>query len=57
MCGCVMPTRSGRHGLAFTRGGKVNLKNARHADDPAPLVARGRREEGRLSMVLDRQSR
>jgi queuine tRNA-ribosyltransferase len=37
MADCVMPTRSGRHGLAFTWGGKVNLKNARHADDPAPL--------------------
>ena len=37
MFDCVMPTRSGRHGLAFTRRGKVNLKNARHADDPRPL--------------------
>ncbi len=37
MFDCVMPTRSGRHGLAFTWGGKVNLKNARHAADPAPL--------------------
>jgi queuine tRNA-ribosyltransferase len=34
---CVMPTRAGRHGLAYTRHGKVNLKNARHADDPRPL--------------------
>ncbi|SON55571.1 Queuine tRNA-ribosyltransferase [Hartmannibacter diazotrophicus] len=34
---CVMPTRAGRHGLAFTRFGKINLKNARHADDPRPL--------------------
>ncbi|ADZ70651.1 tRNA guanosine(34) transglycosylase Tgt [Polymorphum gilvum] len=34
---CVMPTRAGRHGLAYTRYGKVNLKNARHADDPRPL--------------------
>lgn len=34
---CVMPTRAGRHGLAFTRRGKINLKNARHADDPRPL--------------------
>jgi queuine tRNA-ribosyltransferase len=39
MFDCVMPTRSGRHGLAFTWAGKVNLKNARHADDPAPLDA------------------
>jgi queuine tRNA-ribosyltransferase len=37
MFDCVMPTRSGRHGQAFTWGGKVNLRNARHADDPAPL--------------------
>ncbi|MEM9027359.1 MAG: tRNA guanosine(34) transglycosylase Tgt [Pseudomonadota bacterium] len=37
MFDCVMPTRSGRHGLAFTWNGRVNLKNARHADDPAPL--------------------
>src|SRR5690606_23494098 len=37
MFDCVMPTRAGRHGLAFTRRGKVNLKNARHADDPRPL--------------------
>ncbi|GAA4524177.1 tRNA guanosine(34) transglycosylase Tgt [Chelativorans composti] len=37
MFDCVMPTRAGRHGLAFTRFGKINLKNARHADDPRPL--------------------
>ena len=36
MFDCVMPTRSGRHGQAFTWGGKVNLKNARHADDRGP---------------------
>jgi queuine tRNA-ribosyltransferase len=34
---CVMPTRAGRHGLAYTRYGKVNLKNARHQEDPRPL--------------------
>ncbi|MCO5147951.1 MAG: tRNA guanosine(34) transglycosylase Tgt [Aquamicrobium sp.] len=39
MFDCVMPTRAGRHGLAFTRRGKVNLRNARHADDPRPLDA------------------
>jgi queuine tRNA-ribosyltransferase len=39
MFDCVMPTRNGRHGLAFTRFGSVNLKNARHADDPRPLDA------------------
>ena len=37
MFDCVMPTRSGRHGQAFTWGGKMNLKNAAHAEDPAPL--------------------
>jgi queuine tRNA-ribosyltransferase len=37
MFDCVMPTRSGRHGQAFTRFGKVNLRNAKHADDPRPL--------------------
>ena len=37
MFDCVMPTRTGRHGLAFTRLGQVNLRNARHADDPRPL--------------------
>ena len=37
MFDCVIPTRSGRHGQAFTWNGKVNLKNARHAEDPAPL--------------------
>lgn len=36
---CVMPTRAGRHGLAYTRFGKVNLKNARHQDDARPLDA------------------
>lgn len=37
MFDCVMPTRAGRHGLAYTRRGKVNLKNARHAEDMRPL--------------------
>jgi queuine tRNA-ribosyltransferase len=37
MFDCVLPTRNGRHGLAFTRSGPVNLKNARHAEDAAPL--------------------
>ena len=37
MFDCVMPTRNGRHGVAFTRFGPINLKNARHADDPRPL--------------------
>lgn len=37
MFDCVMPTRAGRHGQAFTRLGKINLRNARHAEDPRPL--------------------
>ena len=37
MFDCVMPTRNGRHGTAFTRFGSINLANARHADDPRPL--------------------
>ena len=37
MFDCVMPTRAGRHGLAYTRFGKINLRNARHAEDPRPL--------------------
>jgi queuine tRNA-ribosyltransferase len=40
MFDCVMPTRAGRHGLAYTRNGKVNLRNARHAADPRPLDPR-----------------
>jgi queuine tRNA-ribosyltransferase len=42
MFDCVLPTRNGRHGLAFTRFGAINLKNARHADDPRPLDAESR---------------
>jgi queuine tRNA-ribosyltransferase len=36
---CVMPTRAGRHGLAYTRFGRVNLRNARNAEDMQPLDA------------------
>lgn len=39
MMDCVLPTRSGRTGQAFTRRGVVNIKNARHAEDPRPLDA------------------
>jgi queuine tRNA-ribosyltransferase len=39
MFDCVIPTRSGRNGQAFTREGTLNLRNARHAGDPAPLDA------------------
>jgi queuine tRNA-ribosyltransferase len=37
MFDCVLPTRAGRHGLAYTRAGRLNLRNARHADDPSPV--------------------
>jgi len=37
MFDCVLPTRNGRHGMAFTRYGPINLANARHANDPRPL--------------------
>jgi len=39
MFDCVHPTRAGRHGHAYTRFGAINLKNARHRDDPRPLDA------------------
>ena len=39
MMDCVLPSRSGRTGQAFTRRGVVNIKNARHMDDPRPLDA------------------
>ncbi|AGI68828.1 queuine tRNA-ribosyltransferase Tgt [Octadecabacter antarcticus 307] len=37
MMDCVLPSRSGRTGQVFTRNGVLNIKNARHADDPRPL--------------------
>ena len=37
MFDCVMPTRAGRHGLAYTRLGKLNLRNAKHATDRRPV--------------------
>lgn len=37
MFDCVLPTRSGRTGQAFTRRGTLNIRNARHAQDPRPL--------------------
>ena len=39
MFDCVLPTRSGRNGQAFTWDGPVNIRNARHAEDSAPLEA------------------
>jgi len=37
MFDCVMPTRSGRTAQAFTRFGTINIRNARHREDPRPL--------------------
>jgi queuine tRNA-ribosyltransferase len=37
MFDCVLPTRNGRHGHAYTWNGRLNLRNACHAEDPAPL--------------------
>jgi queuine tRNA-ribosyltransferase len=37
MFDCVMPTRGGRHGMVFSRFGRINLRNARHADDSRPI--------------------
>jgi queuine tRNA-ribosyltransferase len=37
MFDCVLPTRSGRNGQAFTRFGPVNIRNAKHAEDQGPL--------------------
>ncbi|MFN3656260.1 MAG: tRNA guanosine(34) transglycosylase Tgt [Pseudolabrys sp.] len=47
MFDCVMPTRNGRHGMAFTRFGSINLANARHADDPRPLDEQSPHEAAR----------
>ncbi|MFT3690294.1 tRNA guanosine(34) transglycosylase Tgt [Paenirhodobacter sp.] len=37
MMDCVLPSRSGRTGQAWTRRGQINIKNARHQEDPRPL--------------------
>jgi len=42
MFDCVLPTRNGRHGLAYSRFGAINLRNARHADDMRPIDAESR---------------
>ncbi len=42
MFDCVLPTRNGRHGMAFTRFGSINLSNARHAHDARPLDEQSR---------------
>jgi queuine tRNA-ribosyltransferase len=48
MFDCVMPTRDGRHGRAFTRFGAINLRNARHAEDPRPLDEQSPCEPARI---------
>ena len=47
MFDCVMPTRAGRHGLAYTRHGRMNLKNARFSDDPRPIDEKSTAAAGR----------
>jgi len=47
MFDCVMPTRAGRHGLVFSRFGRINLRNARHADDVRPIDAQSTCAAGR----------
>ncbi len=37
MFDCVMPTRAGRHGLVYSRFGRINLRNAKHTDDARPI--------------------
>jgi queuine tRNA-ribosyltransferase len=49
MFDCVMPTRSGRHGQAFTRFGRLNLRNAKFAEDHAP-ARRGQRLPGAVEI-------
>ncbi len=48
MFDCVMPTRAGRHGLVYGRFGRINLRNAKHADDPRPIDALGSCEAARI---------
>jgi queuine tRNA-ribosyltransferase len=48
MFDCVLPTRNGRHGTAFTRFGVVNLSNARHATDSSPLDPHSMHPEARV---------
>jgi len=48
MFDCVMPTRAGRHGLVYTRFGRVNLRNAKHATDKAPIDPEAKCEAARI---------
>ncbi len=48
MFDCVMPTRAGRHGLVYTRFGRINLRNAKHATDKAPVDPQSSCEAARI---------
>jgi queuine tRNA-ribosyltransferase len=48
MFDCVMPTRAGRHGLVYTRHGRINLRNAKHASDKEPIDAQSTCEAARI---------
>jgi len=47
MFDCVLPTRNGRHGMAYSRFGSINLSNARHANDPRPFDGESTHAAGR----------
>ncbi len=48
MFDCVMPTRAGRHGLVYTRAGRINLRNAKHATDKSPIDPQAPCEAARI---------
>jgi queuine tRNA-ribosyltransferase len=48
MFDCVMPTRAGRHGLVYTRFGRINLRNAQHAADKTPIDPQSSCEAARI---------
>src|SRR5579863_2477278 len=48
MFDCVMPTRAGRHGLVYSRFGRINLRNAKHADDQRPIDPQSPCEAARI---------
>jgi queuine tRNA-ribosyltransferase len=48
MFDCVLPTRAGRHGLVYSRRGRINLRNAKHAADPRPVDPQSSCEAARV---------
>ncbi len=48
MFDCVLPTRAGRHGLVYSRYGRINLRNAKHAADPRPVDPQSSCEAARV---------